>query len=135
MSLKYEVIEKFKLILATGEGVITFSELMNHLEQLSQDPKYKRPMKKLVDYRRVTSIQMSSTESETFAQRKASLAKVFIGEQCAIVAPFDPAYGIARVHDSLMDFKEPGIVISVFRNWDEAVNWLDVKLPDHQNTV
>ena len=133
MPLKYEIIEEINLVLAVGEGVISFSELMDHLEQLGKDPKYKKPMKKLVDYRNVDSIQMSSSESETFAQKKAGLGDVFIGEQCAIVAPVDPAYGMARVHDSLMDYKEPGIDTSVFRDWDEAQSWLNVKLPESFN--
>jgi hypothetical protein len=131
MSLKYEIIEDLKLVLAVGEGVITFPELMEHIDQLGNDPKYKKPMKKLVDYRNVSSIQMTSSESETFAQKKAGLSDVFIGEKCAIVAPVDPAYGMARVHDSLMDYKEPGIETSVFRDWDEAQNWLAVKLPEN----
>ena len=129
MSLKYDIIEDLNLVLAVGEGVISFSELMDHIEQLGKDPKYKKPMKKLVDYRKVDSIQMSSSESETFAQKKAGLGAVFVGERCAIVAPVDPAYGMARVHDSLMDYKEPGIETSVFRDLDEATTWLDVKLP------
>jgi hypothetical protein len=131
MPLKYEIIEDLNLVLAVGKDIISFTELMDHLEELSKDPKYKKPMKKLVDYRKVDSIQLTSSESETFAQKKAGLGDVFIGEQCAIVAPVDPAYGMARVHDSLIDYKEPGISTSVFRNWDEALTWLDVKLPEN----
>lgn len=131
MPLKYDIIEDLNLVLAVGKDIISFTELMDHLEQLSDDPRYKKPMKKLVDYRKVDSIQMSSSESETFAQKKAGLGDVFIGEQCAIVAPVDPAYGMARVHDSLIDYKEPGISTSVFRDWDEALAWLNVKLPEN----
>ena len=131
MSLKYDIYENLKLVLAIGKDTISFKELMDHMDQLSKDPRYKKPMKKLVDYRQVKSIQLNSSESETFAQKKAGLGNVFFGEKCAIVAPVDPAYGVARVHDSLMDYKEPGIEVSVFRDWEEAQNWLDVKLPDH----
>ncbi|MEJ2544646.1 MAG: hypothetical protein P8Y99_11315, partial [Calditrichaceae bacterium] len=56
---------------------------------------------------------------------------VFNGEKCAIVAPVDTAYGVARIHDSLMDYKEPGIEISVFRNLEEAQDWLNIKLPEN----
>ncbi len=133
MPLKYEIFEDLKLVLAVGKDVISFEELMDHVDQISKDPKYKKPMKKLVDYRKVKSIHLNSSESETFAQKKASLANVFFGEKCAIVAPVDPAYGVARVHDSLMDYKEPGIETSVFRDWDEAQEWLDIKLIDKIN--
>ncbi len=131
MPLKYEIFEDLKLVLAVGKDIISFEELMGHMDQLSKDPRYKKPMKKLVDYRSVKNIKLNSSESETFAQKKASLGNVFIGEKCAIVATVDPAYGVARIHDSLMDYKEPGIEISVFRDWDEAQNWLNVKVPEN----
>ncbi|MBN1406606.1 MAG: hypothetical protein JW956_02390 [Calditrichaceae bacterium] len=132
MALKYEIIEELNLVLAVGKDVISFKELMDHMDQLSKDARYKRPMKKLVDYRKVKSVQLNSSESETFAQKKASLGNVFLGEKCAIVAPIDPIYGVARIHDSLMDYKEPGIEISVFRDWDEAKDWLNIDLQDNE---
>jgi hypothetical protein len=46
MPLTYEIIEDKKLVFCIGTGRITFSELMNHIEELSTDPKYKKPMLK-----------------------------------------------------------------------------------------
>ena len=88
MSLKYDIIEDLNLVLAVGEGVISFSELMDHIEQLGKDPKYKKPMKKLVDYRKVDSIQMSSSESETFCTPFALF----------VIGPTMPASGALLVH-------------------------------------
>ena len=53
MPLKYKIIESKKLVYLKGIGNVTFSELMNHIDELSQDPKYKAPMKKLVDHRQI----------------------------------------------------------------------------------
>ena len=53
MPLKYKIIESKKLIYLKGIGTVAFSELMNHIDELGQDPKYKAPMKKLVDHRQI----------------------------------------------------------------------------------
>jgi len=53
MPLKYKIVESKKLIYLKGIGTVAFSELMNHIDELSQDPKYKAPMKKLVDHRQI----------------------------------------------------------------------------------
>jgi len=50
MPLEYKIIESKKLLYVKGVGAVSFSELMNHVDELSQDPKYKASMKKLVDY-------------------------------------------------------------------------------------
>ena len=85
-------------------------------------------MKKLIDYRHVNNVDLSMTESESFAQVKAELSDSFSGEKCAIVAPKDVTFGTARIHDSLIEMKEPNIETEVFREFDQALDWLDVVL-------
>lgn len=126
MPLKYRIIEDRKLVYVTGEGDITFPELMSHIEELARDPGYKAPMKKLVDYRNATLNEISMKESDIFTQRKASLCDVFAGEQCAIVAPRDADFGMSRSHNAKIE--RSNVNTSVFRNLDDALKWLDVKL-------
>ena len=130
MPVRYKIIKEHNLVLTTGAGTISFDELMAHIAQLSSDPDYKKPMKNLIDYRNVKSIRMSSSESEVYANKKADLSNIFFGEKCAIVAPTDSTYGMARIHDSLMDYFEPGIETSVFREWQEAREWLNLEYPE-----
>lgn len=130
MPLEYKIINEKKLVHVTGWGIITFSELMSHMDELHSDPLYQKPMKKLIDYRQVDDIQLSMDETETFTQRKAEFSDSFAGEKCAIVAPKDVAYGTARVHDALIEIKEPDIETSVFRKMDEALEWLDIEIDD-----
>ena len=59
MPLEYKIIESKKLLYVKGVGAVSFSELMNHVDELSQDPKYKASMKKLVDYRQVKKMDLS----------------------------------------------------------------------------
>jgi len=71
MPLIYEIIESKKLVYVHGTGAVTFYELMHHIEELCLDPKYKAPMKKLIDYRQIKYLDLSMQEQEVFAQKKA----------------------------------------------------------------
>jgi len=77
MPLKYTIIESKKLLYAKATGTVTFSELMNHVEELCQDSKYKAPMKKLIDYRQIKNMDISMDEQERFAEKKASVKELF----------------------------------------------------------
>ena len=128
MPVTYKIIPGKKLVYATGTGDVTFAELMRHIEDLSRDPEYKAPMRKLVDYREVTQIDLSPEESESFALKKSLYGDRFAGEKCAIVAPRDTGFGVARAHSTLIGFKDVDIETQVFRDFDKALQWLDVRL-------
>ncbi len=130
MALKYKILKNIKTVYVIGDGVITFSELMEHLDKLAHDPDYEAPMKKLVDYRKIKDIELSKNESDIFAYEKAKRKDIFSGEKCAIVAPFDSSFGIARVHDTLIGLKEPNIITMVFRDFNKALEWLGIKFDD-----
>lgn len=130
MALKYKIINSIKTVYVIGQGVITFTELVDHINKLAHDQDYNAPMKKLVDYRTIESIDLSTSESEIFAHEKAQLNDTFSGEQCAIVAPLDSSFGMARVHDALIGLKDPDIDTMVFRDFDKAKEWLGIDVDD-----
>ena len=130
MPFKYEIIESKKLLYAKATGKVTFSELMNHLDEVCQDPKYKAPMKKLVDYRQIKEMDISMDEQESFAEKKASLNELFSGEKCAIVAPSNFGFALARVHAGLSESSNR--YTSIFRDFNEALKWLSIELDDNE---
>ena len=133
MPIKYEIIEEQKLILATGSGIVTADDVISHLDSLAAENKYIAPMKKLVDYRTIESIIISRDEAEVIAQRKKELTNGFSGEKCAFISPRDLTFGTARVHQALVDSAD--INTAVFRNIEEALEWLDVTLDaNHENS-
>ena len=125
MPIEYDIIEDKQLILAKGSGVVTGSDVIRHLDTLAADDKYTMPMKKLVDYRTIDSIRISSEEAGLIAQKK-SLINKFTGERCAFVSPEDLTYGTSRVHQALVESAD--INTAVFRRIEEALEWLDVTL-------
>jgi hypothetical protein len=126
MPFRYKIIENKKLVYAKAIDTVTFSDLLNHLDELCQDPKYKAPMKKLVDHRQNKKFDLTMKEQEQFAGKKASFKKMFSGEKCAIVVPTDFGFALGQVHASLSSCED--IETKAFRNFDEALIWLDVEL-------
>jgi hypothetical protein len=126
MSIEYDIIMDKKLVLAKGCGVITGTDVIEHLAALAMDDRYKSPMKKLVDYRTIDSIRISPEEAYSIARMKVKLASTFTGERCAFVSPKDDSYSSSRVHQALVD--GIGLNTEVFRRIEDALAWLDVTL-------
>jgi hypothetical protein len=126
MSIEYDIITDRNLVLAKGRGLITGTNVIGHLVALAMDDRYKAPMKKLVDYRSVDSIRISSKEAYSIARMKIQLAGTFAGERCAFVSPKDDVYSSSQVHRALVD--GIGLNTEVFRRIEDALEWLDVTL-------
>jgi len=130
MAIEYTIIADKKLILARGKDTVKGSDVLKHLEKLAADNNYISPMKKLVDYRNIDNILISSEEAIAIAKKKKELTTKFKDERCAFISPGDLTYGTSRVHQALIQ----GINLNteVFRNVQEAINWLDVVIDvDH----
>jgi hypothetical protein len=126
MSIEYDIIEEKRLVVAKGSGVVTGIDVINHLDRLAADDRYVAPMKKLIDYRSIESINISSEEAVTIALKKDTFSNKFSGEKCAFVSPEDLTYATSRVHQSLAD--NTCISTAVFKQIEEALKWLDVTL-------
>ncbi len=130
MPIEYDIIMDKKLVLAKGSGVITGTDVMEHLAALAMDDRYKAPMKKLVDYRSVDSIRISPEEAYSIARMKVRFASAFTGERCAFVSPKEDSYRSSRVHQALVN--GIGLNTEVFRRIEDALEWLDVTLEKNQ---
>jgi hypothetical protein len=126
MPIEYDIIEDKQLVLAKGSGEVTGIDVIRHLDRLAADDRYKAPMKKIVDYRSIDSINITPEEAVTIALKKDSFSSKFHGEKCAFVSPGDLTYGTSRVHQSLVESDDIGT--AVFRQIVEALNWLEVTL-------
>ncbi|MDH3496179.1 MAG: hypothetical protein OER21_05415 [Gemmatimonadota bacterium] len=123
MPIKYAIDEDLRLVYAVAVGRVTLSDLMDHLKTLLQDPAYRRPMKKLVDYRAGHVIDMSVEETKRLTEFKLRHDETFRGEQCAFVVSDDVDFGLSRVHEMYVD---PLVTTMVFRDVSDAFAWLDV---------
>ena len=126
MPIEYDIIEDKRLVLAKGSGVVTATDVIRHLDSLAADDRYTSPMKKLVDYSSIDTIDVSPEEAVAIALKKDTFSDKFQGERCAFVSPGDITYGTSRVHQSLVDSSD--INTAVFRQIEKALDWLDVTL-------
>ena len=78
-------------------------DVINHLDSLAADARCIAPMKKIIDYRSIVSIDISSEYAVTIALKKDTFSKKFHGGRCAFVPPGIVTYGNSRVHQSLVN--------------------------------
>lgn len=130
MPIKYIIFPDRNLVYALGIDEVTYDDLSHHIEELSTDPKYMSPMKKIVDYRNSTLSKLSTEESIKISKRKTQLIEIFKNEQCAFVAKSDLDFGMTRLHGAHID--GTGITTNVFRNLADALIWLEVNLDENE---
>ena len=126
MPIDYDIIEDKKIVVAKGSGVVTGTDVIIHLDSLAADARYAAPMKKIIDYRSIESIDISPEDAVTIALKKDTFSKKFHGEKCAFVSPGTVTYGTSRVHQSLVNSTD--ITTAVFKHIEEALDWLGVTL-------
>ena len=124
MTLEYEFLEKWKLVLVKITGIVTFKEMAGHLTSLSKDPRYVPPMRKLIDLRECLNYSLTREQAEKLAALNRELIHSFKDERCAIVAPGDLAFGMSRAHE--MYTSGSGLDIQVFRKLRDALEWLGI---------
>ncbi len=130
MPIKYKIFPDKKFVYALGIGEITYDDLFHHIDKLATDPDYTPPMKKLVDYRNSTLSRLSTEESIRISDRKAQLIKAFKDEKCAFVIKSNLDFGMTRFHG--LHIEESGITTNVFRNMEDALEWLEVDLDENE---
>ena len=83
-------------------------------------------MKKLVDFTKINPIGLTKEEIELFTEKKAQYKEKFKNEQTAVVVNNDLDFGVSRIFYAKM--RSYGLQMNVFRNIEDALHWLDVKL-------
>jgi hypothetical protein len=115
----FKIDKEHKLVLSTVSGVVTIADALAHRENLRRHPDFDPSFSQLVDLSNVTKIEFSHEDVERFAQDTIFL----LNSRRAALAIGDHAYGLARMFETLREFKgEEGV--RVFRNLDEALDWV-----------
>lgn len=125
MTVGYTFFEKWKLVLVNIAETVTFEQMAMYLKSLSQDPHYRPPMKKLVDFRKCRKYDLTRDQAEKFAALNKELSSCFTNEKCAVIAPGDLEYGMSRAHE--LHLSGSGLDIQVFRQLPEALDWLGIE--------
>jgi len=120
MSISFRIDPQLGVIFTVCSNQVTDAEVLNYLRALSQDAGYSPVYSHLIDCTQVTSFDVSADLTRSVAGKKLFSSR----SKCAIVAPQDYIYGMAR----MFELQHRGCV-HVFRDLDDARKWLAVEKP------
>jgi hypothetical protein len=122
VSAFYTIDKKRRLVLSSGDGVLTKADLLGHMERLSKDPDFDPDFSQVSDFRQVTALEIGPEDVRQLAQRSIFSPR----SRRAFVVKDDLQFGLARMFEIHRELKgETGI--RVFRTFDEAMDWITVR--------
>jgi hypothetical protein len=117
MAISYYIDMQLGVIVTTFREMITDSDIRNYIETLAQESTFSPAQMHLVDCSEVRSLKVSRDFINATARKKLFSAHT----KCAIVAPQDYIFGMAR----MFEMQQRGRV-EVFRHLTEAQTWLGI---------
>jgi hypothetical protein len=120
----YKIDKERKLVMSSGSGVLTREDLFGHQERLLKDPEFDPTFSQLLDFTNITKVDITP-EDVRLAARKAIFSPQ---SHRAMLVKDDLQFGLARMFEIHRELNgEKGI--RVFRNIDEALDWVFAKDP------
>jgi hypothetical protein len=119
MPATYEIDKKRRLVITTGLDQLTLADALAHQERLLKDPDFDPRFSQIMD---LTHVNFSGFGADDI--RKVAERNIFSSEsRRAIVVSSTLVYGFGRMFEILREIAgEKGI--RVFRDMDEAVDWI-----------
>jgi len=120
----YKIDKERKLVMSAGSGVLTREDLLGHQERLLKDPEFDPTFSQLLDFTHITKVDITP-EDVRLAARKTIFSPQ---SHRAMLVKDDLQFGLARMFEIHRELNgEKGI--RVFRNIDEALDWVFAKDP------
>ena len=104
-------------------GFTTFAEVLGHYNNLRTDSHFDPTFNQLVDFTKVTNVEVSAEEIKQFAQ----LPLFGPGSRRALVSPGGAIDGLLRLFSAYRELSPAAEQMKVFGTMDEALNWLNDK--------
>jgi hypothetical protein len=119
MPIRYSVDRLNRRLLTHAEGVVTFDDILAHLDTEQRDRNLDQP--ELIDARGAIA-DLTTAQIRTLVQRAANMMRLVDLGPTAIVTNSDVVFGMARMYSLLAE--GVGVVAEVFRDLDAATRWL-----------
>jgi hypothetical protein len=118
----YKIDKERRVVLTTASGVVGIADGLAHQNKLLSDPDFDPSFSQLMDFTQATQVDLSGEDVRRLAKQN-----IFSPDsRRAILAPSDSVYGLGRMFEILREMTgERGI--RVFRNLDEALEWILAK--------
>jgi hypothetical protein len=120
----YKIDKERKLVMSSGSGVLTREDLLGHQERLLKDPEFDPTFSQLSDFTQITEVDLTAEDVRLAAQKNIFSQH----SRRAMLVKDDLQFGFARMFEIHRELAgEKGI--RVFRNIDEALDWVFAKDP------
>jgi len=123
MPAHYIIDKERRLILTTGEGVLTFPEIKSHQNRLIADPDFDPTFNQFIDVTTVEKLDLSFEQAKTLA-RQAVLSRA---SRRAVVANEKSVYGMFRLMQTYHEGIKSASHVAIFYDRAEALTWLASK--------
>jgi hypothetical protein len=132
MALNYVVRKKDRLVLSSGSGRVTWSDIKELQDQSKTDPNFDPEFNQLVDLRAVTHIEMSTEQTRVLARR---MIFSFTSKR-AFIVPNTTVFGVIRMWEIVTELSDNPSQIRVFHDLPSALKWLGLeRLPEEVTAV
>ena len=118
MQVSYTIDRERRLIITTASGQMTMADVNELKSKLLNDPDFDPSYAHLVDMRGLTSTSLTAEEIRVLAPDQT--AKKL---RQAVVVSTDLLYGLGRMLENMRE-ASGGFGTRIFRDYDEAVDWL-----------
>lgn len=112
------------LTIHTIEGVVTARELACTFEKQFRDGKITNKI--IWDFREADFTNVSREDLQSLANLTKMYNDIHPGRKSAFIGSDDFLYGIGRMYQAFVEFKEVDYSLMIFRSMDEATAWLGV---------
>lgn len=115
----YKIDKTHGIVLSSGSGTVTISEMLEHQRKLFDDPDFDATFSQLIDFTHVASLDATADDFRTLAEK----SKFKHNARRAILVGNDTIFELSEVFRSLREeIGDRGI--KTFRTLDEALDWL-----------
>lgn len=126
MPIQYRIDPAYGIAWIEIVGSARFSDVATLYGRMKRDPAYRAGMSLVIDERR--RVGAAETEDVRGIAKAVSGGKLdFEGVRCAVLVAGDAQYGMSRMFAALSE--KSGMEVSVFRDEEEAVSWLQGVAP------
>ena len=125
MPISYAIDPRLGLVRTTATGVLTDEELLQHKRDLQGDPRFDASMKELSDIRGVERLDVTAEGVRRAVAMDQGQADALGDYKLALVVSADVVFGMARMYQMMTEENIEGV--GVFRDIEEALEWLGVK--------
>ncbi len=123
MPIQYRIDRERGFVISTFTGAVSGEEYVEHPLELARDPAVPRPLREVIDTRRVAQIDLGAAQLPGLSARLPELFSALRGARLALLVSTDPAPAVRGLYDLVAGLS--GMKLRITRDWDAALAFLE----------